>query len=174
MKRCLLGLLVLFVVNLLSASTAPGGPSMADLKVRIVKTSPSGNIIVELSNASKESLKIWEESNSWGAARWRVLRIRKGLLETFFQNPNQIFTVNFPAVTEIAAGAHIERKLDINGGNWCGLGHCAPYNERGFGGEKISFEQDDMIIVIYDVPPTKEAGKVGAWYGVATAFTAIQ
>ena len=81
---------------------------MADLKVRIVKASPSGNIMVELSIASTESLKIWEESNSWGAARWRVLRIRKGLLETFFQNPNQIFTVNFPAVTQIAGGAHID------------------------------------------------------------------
>jgi len=148
--------------------------SMNDLKVNIVEVLPSGRITVELSNSSKELIRIWRDSNSWGAARWRVLLVRKGRTENFFQNPNQVFTRNIPTFDEPVAGARIEKKLDLNGGNWCGLGHCASYNQRGFGGEKISFEPNDMIIVIYDVPVTIEAHKMGVWYGVATASTTVR
>jgi hypothetical protein len=49
------------------------------------------------------------------------------------------------------------------------------YNEKGIGGQEISFEADDVIVVIYDVQRTVEAIKMGAWYGVAATsgkFTA--
>ena len=83
--------------------------SMNDLKVKIVEVLPSGRITVELSNSSKELVRIWRDSNSWGADRWRVLLIRNGRLETFFQNPNQVFTRNGPTFDKLAAGAHIEK-----------------------------------------------------------------
>ena len=148
--------------------------SMNDLKVKIVEILPSGGITVELSNSSKELIRIWRDSNSWGADRWRVLLIRNGRLETFFQNPNQAFTRNGPSFDKLAAGARIEKKLDLNGGNWCGLGHCALYNERGFGGEKVGFEPNDMVIVTYDVPRTTEAHKLDVWYGVVSASTPVR
>ena len=160
--------------NLFYGPPVAKGKSKNDLKVKIVEVLPSGGITVELSNSSKELIRIWRDSNSWGADRWRVLLIRNGRLETFFQNPNQVFTRNGPAFDKLAAGAHIEKKLDLNGGNWCGLGHCALYNERGFGGEKVGFEPNDMIIVTYDVPLTTEAHKLDVWYGVATASTTVR
>jgi hypothetical protein len=158
--------------NLFLSSAAAKDQSMDDLQIKIAEVSPSGSITVEVSNASKGSIKVWQESNSWGAARWRVLRIRKGQLETFFQNPNQRFTRNIPAFTEIAGEAQIKQKLDLNGGNWCGFGHCSAYNEHGLGGQEVSFEPKDIIVVLYDVPHTNEAVKMGVWYGVAAAFTA--
>ena len=160
--------------NLFYGPPVAKGKSKNDLKVKIVEVLPSGRITVELSNSSKELSRIWRDSNSWGADRWRVLLIRNGRLETFFQNPDQGFTRNIPTSDELAAGARVEKKLDLNGGNWCGLGHCALYNERGFGGEKVGFEPNDMIIVTYDVPLTTEAHKLDVWYGVATASTTVR
>jgi hypothetical protein len=148
--------------------------SIKALTIGKVEVSRTGNITVELANSSKEPLKVWKDSNSWGAACWRVLLIRKGHLETFFQNPDQGFTVNWPDFIEIAGSGHIVQKLDLNGGNWCGLGRCSIYNERGFGGEKVSFESNDMLIIVYDVPSTQEARDKGVWYGVIAATATIQ
>src|SRR5206468_2311557 len=93
------------------------------LVIKMAQVSHSGRLTMEMSNSSKQPIRIWRESNSWGAAHWRVVRIRNGQLETFFQNPNQEFTKNVPASDEIPGSGHIERKLDLNGGNWCGFGH---------------------------------------------------
>lgn len=155
-------------------STNVNKQSIKALTIGKVEVSRTGNIAVELANSSKEPLKVWKDSNSWGAACWRVLLIRKGHLETFFRNPDQGFTVNWPDFNEIAGSGHIVQKLDLNGGNWCGLGHCSIYNERGFGGQQISFESNDIIIVVYDVPGTQEARDIGVWYGVIAATTTVQ
>lgn len=162
-------------------STNSSGTSMSEsdmpinsVKIGKVEASRAGDIAVEILNPSKKPIKLWNDSNSWGAASWRVLLLRKGQLETFFQNPDQIFTVNRPTFNEILAGGRLEQKLDLNGGNWCGFGHCSPYNERGFAGKKINFEPNDMVIVIYDVPATEEARNLGVWYGVVTASTTVQ
>jgi len=148
--------------------------SMNSLKIGKVKVSPAGNLTIEIDNFSTQPLKLWKDSNSWGAASWRVLLIRKGQVETFFQNPDQVFTVNMPAFNEIAGGGHVEQKLDLNGGNWCGLGHCALYNERRFGGFEVSFESKDTLIVVYDVPTTQEARDHDVWYGVVATSTTVQ
>jgi hypothetical protein len=144
---------------------------MFAMTIRIVDASASGRIRVEIGNSSQRSVRLWRDSNSWGAARWRVLRIRNGLLETFFQNPDRTFTRNIPAFDELAEGAHVELDLDLNGGNWCGFGHCTSYDQRGFGGKNASFEPGDTIIVVYDVPLTSEAVKMGVWYGVVSTST---
>jgi hypothetical protein len=99
---------LLVFVNLLSASTVAKDRSN-DLTIKIVEISRSGEITVGVSNSSTEPIRVWRESNSWGAAHWRVLLIREGQLRTFFQNLDQLFTKNNPAFDEIAAGAHIEK-----------------------------------------------------------------
>lgn len=149
-------------------------PPINSVKIGKVEASRSGEIAVELLNSSKKPIKLWKDSNSWGAVPWRVLLLRKGQLETFFQNPDQIFTVNRATFNEIAPGGRLGQRLELNDGNWCGKEHCAPHSERGFGGEKISFESNDMLIVIYDVPATQEARDLGVWYGVVAASTTVQ
>jgi len=161
-------------INTTTKAMSAKDKSMNSLKIGKVGVLPAGTLTIEIDNSSTEPLKLWKDSNSWGAACWRVLLIRKGQVETFFQNPDQIFTVNMPAFNEIAGGGHVEQKLDLNGGNWCGLGHCAQYNERGFGGSRIAFESSDMLIVIYDVPATQEARDYNVWYGVVATSTTVQ
>jgi hypothetical protein len=136
---------------------------MNNLKIRVVDVSPSGIITLEVINSSKKRIRIWNESNSWGAARWRVLLIRKGQLESFFQNPDQDFTRNIPTFKEIPSGSHFEKRLDLQGGDWR---HVAP--------EKVNFAKDDQVVVVYDVPFTNEALKMGVWYGVTAALTTVQ
>ncbi len=148
--------------------------SMNALKIDKVEISRTAQVTMMLENSSKEPLRVWKDSNSWGAACWRLMRIRNGSLEVFFQNPDQIFTKNWPTFTTIAGGEHIEYKLDLNGGNWCGFGHCTRHNERGFGSDKLTFDSMDMVIVMYDVPATQEARDNGVWYGVVAATTVVQ
>src|SRR5712672_2134226 len=93
---------------------------MSDLQLKILKISNSGRIELEISNSLERPLRIWRESNSWGAAHWRVLVIRKGKLETFFQNPDEGFTKNNPAYDEIASRGHTEKQLDLNREGWSG------------------------------------------------------
>ena len=140
----------------------------------ITNVSKTGNVLLQIENPSKERLRLWEDSNSWGAARWRILRIKNGQVDVFFQNPYQIFTANIPTTTEIAPGASVERTLDVNGGNWCGLGHCSSYNERGLGGKEIRFEGSETIVVMYDVPPTKEAQDLSVWQGAVAAVATVK
>ena len=76
-----------------------------------------------------------------------------------------------PTFRVIEKGQHVERKLDLNGGNWCGFGYCSSVSERGFGGKVARIEPEDTVIVVYDVPVTydPEARKYGAWDGVAAS-----
>jgi len=175
MKRVFYARLFVVIVTLhFGQGVVECKPATVEPTIKIVKVSPTGSIALEINNPSMEPLKLWQESNSWGAARWRLLRIRHGQIEVFFQNPNQIFTANIPTFDTIAPGAHIKHTLDVNGGNWCGLGHCVSYNERGLGGKKISFEANDTIIVVYDVPLTDVAEDMYVWHGVAAAFKTVE
>lgn len=166
-------------MNVRSSNSSYNSMSENDMPINSVKigkveASRAGDIAVEILNSAKKPIKLWKDSNSWGAASWRVLLVRKGQLETFFQNPDQTFTVNRPTFNEIAGGGRLVQKLDLNGGNWCGLGHCALHSERGLGGKKITFEANDIVIVVYDVPATQEAHDNGVWYGVIAASATVQ
>lgn len=156
------------------ASARPIEKSMNALNITKVEFSRTAQVTLKLENSSKAPLRIWKDSNSWGAACWRVFLIRNGTLEVFFQNPDQEFTRNAPAFNEIPEGGHLDQKLDLNGGNWCGLGHCSRHDQRGFSGKRINFETNDIVILIYDVPPTQEARDEGVWYGVVAATATIQ
>jgi hypothetical protein len=160
-------------VNLLLGSAAAKEQSMKELQIKIAEVSPSGCIVVEVSSTSEDPVKLWQGSNSWGAARWRVLRIRKGILQSFYQNPDRRFTRNIPSFNLIAERANIKQKLNLNGGNWCGFGYCSSHDEHGFGGKDIFFEPGDVVVVTYDVPRTNEAVEKGIWYGVSAAITIV-
>jgi len=144
------------------------------VKIEKAEAARTGDITVQILNLSKKPIKLWKDSNSWGAGCWRVLLLRSRQLETFFQSPSQIFTVNRPTFNEIPPGGRLEQRLDLNGGNWCGLGHCTRFDQRGFGGKTMSFEPNDTVIVIYDVPATQEGRDNGVWYGVIAATAIVQ
>lgn len=167
------GALLSVVAILYCGWAAPVNAQMVQPTIRITKVSQTGKVSLQISNPSKERLRLWEDSNSWGAARWRILRIGNGQVDVFFQNPHQIFTANLPTTIEIAPGESLERVLDVNGGNWCGLGHCSSYSQRGLGGKEIRFEMNE-IAVIYDVPPTKESQDLGVWHGVVAAVATVK
>jgi hypothetical protein len=110
-----------------------------------------------------------------GSGRWRIFEIRKGHLQTFFQDPAQNFTQNMPTFREIAPGSQVEGKLNPNDGEWCNLGRCRnsyPSYTKNY--PKTSFEPGDLIIVDYDVPAFPESLRLGVWWGVAAASTTVQ
>jgi hypothetical protein len=121
-----------------------------NLSVTVLEAGHAANIRAALTNVSKVPMRVWKDSNSWGAARWRVLTLRNGKLRTFFQDPDRDFTVNLPTFVEIPAGSHLEQNLDLNDGSW-----------RSSDGEQVSLAAGDTTILIYDVPFTQECLKLG-------------
>jgi hypothetical protein len=173
----------LLLISAAGATAAMQEATRDELTLVIKDVKPAGVVTVEMNNSSQKPLRVWNEANTWGDAHWRVLLIRDGRLETFFENPGQMFTMNYPRFDEIAVGAKIDRELGLNNGGWCGFGHCSQFGEHGFAGREVSFEHGDILIVIYDVPklfinPESKgsvmAVKAGVWYGVATAMTVVE
>ena len=155
--------IVLIFAGFLEGNAREQNKPMDDLRLKIAEVALSDTVAVEIGNPSQKPMRIWKDSNSWGAARWRLLRIRKGVLETFVQNPNSLFTRNVPSFDEIAGGSHIERKLNLNAQDWRPLGH-----------KKTDFQSGDLVIVIYDVPVSREAREMNVWWGVAATSMTVQ
>ncbi len=148
-----------------------GGAAMAEDRlirspeIEITRIQPNGHIFVTMTNHWSLPIKVWDSWNSWGAMNWRVLILRNGRLQTYYRNPNQMFTRNFAAFKEIPSEGQLEYDLDLNGGDWCDGKHCSSDYEKEIGGKMISLEPNDMVFVIYDVHITREAGQFGVWYG---------
>jgi hypothetical protein len=134
-----------------------------NLSVAVLEAEHPAKIRAVLANPSNKPTRIWKDSNSWGAARWRVLILRNGKLRTLFQDPDQDFTVNLPTFVEIPAGSHLEQNLDLNDGSW-----------RSSDGEQMTLAPGDTAILVYDVPFTQECIKLGVWYGVAANSTVVK
>jgi hypothetical protein len=166
--------LVMMIACLSGTGVAADNQPMDSLAMRISAVDHSGTLTLVVTNNSKAPIRIWKESNSWGVAHWRVLLIRGEQLYVFFQNPDQLFTKNNPQYREVAAGESLEQTLNLNGGNWCGLGYCGGYNDRGFGNKKANFQAGDTLVVVYDVPRSAESGKLGVWHGVVAGFIKVQ
>lgn len=144
--------------------------SMQSIEIEIAKVLPLGVVDVLLKTGETSPVNIWRESNSWGVARWRILRVHNGILETYYQNPNRRFSMNIPSFLELTKGSPLSQRLDLNAGNWCLGVHCSSYDERGIDGKEVAFQEGDSIIVVYDVPRTGEAIKTSIWYGVVAAI----
>ena len=143
------------------AATSKPNPS-GDLKIKVVRASRSGKITLQIENSSNEPIRLWRGWNSWGWGIWRVLRLRKGRLETFFQKPDKDFLRNLAEFYEIAAGAHTTEILNINSGQWYGLRS-----------KTVNLLPGDMITVVYDVPATDTAIAQAVWNGVAATFMTV-
>jgi hypothetical protein len=89
MKTIVCGLLLLILATV--TTTAQKESTMGGLVLAIREVTPSGVVKVEIDNSSKKPIRVWDEANMWGASHWRVLLIRNGRLETFFENPDQQF-----------------------------------------------------------------------------------
>lgn len=150
------------------------GQPAGELRVTVLEVSLKGVVRVRMTNESNHPVRIWRASNSWGASRWRVIRIRDGNSMTFYENPYKIFTRNVPSYDEIAGKGHSDFSLELNEGDWCGFGYCAWYDERGFDGKEVDFRTGDTVVAIYDVPPSNEAQKYEVWVGVAAGVMVVK
>src|ERR1043165_4425278 len=165
--------LVVVLTNLFGAAEATPDETGA-LTIGIVNVANSGRVSVEVNNASAKPIRMWKDSNTWGAARWRLLVLRNGKLEGFFQNPNRAFSRNGPGFTEIPSKSHIDQNLDLNDGQWCELGHCSLPSPQELPKKKIGYNSGDVVIVVYDVPLSSEARELHVWYGTAATSITIQ
>ena len=147
---------------LLAAAAALTSASMSTEPTLRIAHASGGTLAIEIRNSSPRTLRLWKESNSWGAGRWRILRVRGGAIEVFFENPNRVFTKNVPAYFEIVGEGSAEKAIDLNDSDW-----------RWRGGEEASLIGGDLIIVLYDVPATGEASRMGVWYGIAATSVTI-
>lgn len=145
-----------------------------DLQLRIVDASRDGKFTIEMWNTSEKAIRIWQTGNSWGEMNWRVFHVSKSGVETFFESPIQMFTKNTPGDVVVEPKSHITRKLDLNGGNWCGREHCSWWDEHGLGGKQVAFDPGDTVVVSYDVRPTEESFKLKVWIGVTAAVGTIR
>ncbi len=127
------------------------------LTLKIESGFASGNIEIEMCNESKATLRLFSTGNSWGDSRWRVLVLRKDRLDVWIQQPNQIYTRNFPAYEELQPGKCLVRALDLRNGDWAGK-HNDFHPESG-----------ETLLAIYEVPVTSESKKRGVWSGFAVA-----
>ncbi len=151
---------------------SPPTPGL-DLQLRVVNANRDGKFTVEMRNTSEKPMRIWRTGNSWGEMNWRVFRVSKSGAETFFESPVQMFTKNTPNYVVIEPKSHITRELDLNGGNWCGRGHCSWWGEHGLGGKQVTFDSGDTVVISYDVRPSDESFKLNVWVGVTAATGTI-
>jgi hypothetical protein len=157
-------LLISFMLTTVAVNSfAVADASMKPLNISIAQVSRSGAIDVELINVSESPVRVFKESNSWGADRWRVLVIRRGNLTVYSQRLNQVFTRNIPASEELAPGARLRKALDLNTKAW-----------RKADDPKVTFDSGDIIIAIYDVPFTPEAHKFGVWNGTIAGLKTVE
>lgn len=155
-------LLPAFVIaTLLCVSSVASDDS--GLSLKITKLSRQGKVTVQLFNTMSHSARVWKDSNSWGAAHWRFLVIRKGHLNIYFENPAREFTRNIPAFEEIRPGKSIKHEIDIASGEW-----------RSSSAKGVELEPDDTVVIIYDVPFTPEAERMNVWYGVAGSCETVR
>ena len=155
---------MLFVAFSLAVGLAVGGatpPSGPDIKV--LSVSSSGKILIRMANPSSRGLRIWRDSNSWGAARWRAIRVRGARVDIWYQTPYQKFTRNFPVFDEIEPQRSIQTTLDLTQEDWISLTGPAFQSERG-----------DTVVLLYDVPITVEALEKSVWCGVATVSITLK
>jgi hypothetical protein len=163
---------LLLLANVLDLSPSNQGKARSGLALQIATISANAQISVEMRNVSPKVIKLWKESNSWGSSHWRVLIVRNGRVQLFFQNPDTIFTRNGPAYIEVAAGGRVMQILDLNDDKWLGGT-----------GEATTIKRGDTVIVLYDVPKQQiyreapnsvAAVNAGVWYGVCADATEVR
>lgn len=163
-------ILILFFLLMACGNAASNDVSRACLELEIIEVEPQGILNVNLSNAEDQKIKVWKDSNSWGFARWRVIRIREGKSEIYYQNPERVFTRNIPSYNFVERDKPIKIRLDLNDGEWCKQENsCERVEEKTGRFDRVEFKSSDFLIIIFDVPRTTEALTLDVWYGVVAA-----
>lgn len=163
-------ILILLFLLMACGNAASNDVSRACLELEIIEVEPQGILNVNLSNAEDQKIKVWKDSNSWGFARWRVIRIREGKSEIYYQNPERVFTRNIPSYNFAERDKPIKIRLDLNDGEWCKQENiCESIEEKVSPFDRVEFKSSDFLIVIFDVPRTTEALTLDVWYGVVAA-----
>ena len=157
MKRIFLLVVAGFFCNVGSAE--PGVVRAVELQIEHVLA--TGQVTVSVRNLEKKPLRMWWDGNEWGGARWRIVHISNDRLETYYQDPDQIFSPNAPNFDEVPAGKSVQIKLDLNDRFWL----PKP--------KEVRWTSGDTVIAIYDVPSSREAQKYDVWYGVAAAMAIV-
>jgi hypothetical protein len=116
-----------------------------------------GKLSVRIESKNGRSFRLWKDSNSWGAASWRVIVMRQNQISLFYQDPAQMFTRNIPSYAEHPGVATFE--LDVNQPTWLTT------NSKPF-----SFLSGDIVVALYDVAPSSEAQRFNVWVGVLAAY----
>jgi len=137
-------------------------PVPGALELSILRVAPPNSIVIEVRNASSAPVRIWRESNSWGVARWRIMRVREGDAVLFYQVPTDEFTRNVPGFDELSGQTRVERVLDLTAAAW----HSTRPSD-------INIRAGDLVIVFYDVPVTDEAKRLAVWHGAIVASSSV-
>jgi hypothetical protein len=145
---------------LFAASEAALPVQDVKLKMTIANAHREGRLSVRIEGGPADSFRIWKSGNSWGAALWRVAVLRQGELNYFYQDPEQIFTRNFPAYEEYFGPATFD--LDLNRADWL-TNVPRPF----------SLSPGDIIVVIFEVAPSPEAEKSLVWTGSLATHEAL-
>ena len=143
------------------------------IELKIVRVAPQEGAITVVTGSSSP-VRLWKNSNGWGYVAWKILRVRGGQIDMFYQNPFQLITKNNPDFDTIGGDVRREETLHLNGGDWCSAGVCTPYFRQGVGGKTITFEPRDLLIVLYDIPITQEARTRAVWYGATGASFTVK
>jgi hypothetical protein len=120
----------------------------------VLKLKPPHAVAIQLKNSTAVPLRLFDESNSWGAARWRILRIRQGAASLAYQVPIYAFTRNLPGFQELPGQGTSEKELDLSDKTW-----------RTHGMADATLQSGDLVVVIYDVPVSSEAQRLGVAWG---------
>jgi len=113
------------------------------------------SVAVRLRNVTQASVNLPEQSNSWGAACWRIVRIRNGQSFVGYQTLTHGFTVNVPTTHSLAPGATWQQVLDLTKEEW-----------KASGANDLRIQRGDIIVVTYDVPYSDILVRANAWFGV--------
>jgi hypothetical protein len=131
------------------------------LALRVTVIAPA-RLSVDVVNLTDTPIQVWQERNSWGAARWRVLVLRGDQVAVAYERQDQVFTRNFPSFDEIVGRAHLTRTLNLREDRWIWTD-----------GKPWDLKAGDRVIAIYDVPVTSEAHQMKVWHGVAAGMAVV-
>ncbi|MBS0458112.1 MAG: hypothetical protein JSS44_12385 [Proteobacteria bacterium] len=143
----------------LSVSAMPNSQEALEFSVNPlgieVSSLAGASITVGVVNRSNRDVKLFKESNTWGADRWRVVVVGNKRVRSFYQETPVAYTKNVPDTFSISAGGKWEKTLEMTDGTWVSSE-----------GSSWSPQLGDLVLVEYDIPwSTSVPGIDNLWHG---------
>lgn len=111
------------------------------------------SVVVTVTNASIEEMRIWELWNSWGHDVFRFEAYVSGHRTYVIQRQIAAFTKNYPSYATIRAGGSLDFVLDLNDETWA----IPP--------ELVTDNRALLLRALLSVPPTDETRRMGVYVG---------